>query len=222
MAAMAIRTIALTPSLEEYLLQQSIREPAVLRRLRLETADLPNAGMQIGADQGRLMWWLAKLVSAKQCIEVGVFTGYSSLWVALAIADDGVLIACDTDAEATRIAEKYWKLAGVSARIQLELQPAITTLQRLISEGRSGTFDLAFIDADKESYDEYYEACLSLLRPGGLLLIDNTLWHGKVTEASPDAATSAIIALNHKISCDDRVVQCLLPIGDGLTLVHKR
>lgn len=200
----------------------SILEPAVLRQLRLETAGLPNAGMQIGADQGRFLWWLAKLVAARRCIEVGVFTGYSSLWMALAIPDDGVLIACDTDAEVTRIAQRYWQAAGVSQRIQLEVRPAMATLQRLISEGHSGSFDLAFVDADKESYDQYYEACLTLLRKGGLVLIDNTLWHGKVAESSTDDATSAIKALNQKISVDDRVVQCLLPIGDGLTLVHKR
>jgi predicted O-methyltransferase YrrM len=219
---MAIRTIALTPSLEEYLMQVSVLEPAVLRELRLETAALSDAGMQIGPDQGRLLWWLAKLVSAKHCIEVGVFTGYSSLWIALAMPDDGVLIACDTDAQVTRIAERYWEAAGVSRRIRLEIQPAVVTLQGLISDGRSGSFDLAFIDADKESYDQYYEACLALLRSGGLLLVDNTLWHGKVTKSSTDAATSAIQALNRKISCDDRVMQCLLPIGDGLTLICKR
>lgn len=222
MESIAIRTIPMTVALSEYLVRD-IDEPEVLRQLRQETAHLPSAQMQIGPDQGKFMRWLAELISAKKCLEVGVFTGYSALSVALGMSEGGYLVACDIDPQVTRIAKRYWNLAGVADRIHLELGPAVETLQRLIAEGNAASFDLAFIDADKQAYDEYYEACLVLMRPNGVILIDNTLWSGEVANlSSRDPETLAIARLNQKISADQRVSACLLPIGDGLTLVRKR
>jgi predicted O-methyltransferase YrrM len=220
---MSSRTLSITPALEAYLLEVGVQEPEALRALREETAHLPGAQMQIGPDQGRFMRWLVELVAAKRCLEIGVFTGYSSTAVALGMADDGRLIACDIDPKVTEVAKRCWQRAGVGHKIQLELRPALETLRMLTAGGQAGFFDFVFIDADKEAYDEYYEACLVLLRSGGLLLIDNTLWSGKVVEPHQnDAATQAIVALNRKIAGDRRVSACLLPIGDGLTLLRKR
>jgi predicted O-methyltransferase YrrM len=217
------RNLQMNDALAEYLLRIDVREPDVLRQLRLETAQLPDARMQIGPDQGKLMRWLVELISAKACLEIGVFTGYSSISVALGLPDDGQLVACDNDPRVVAVAERYFGLAGVAHKIRLELGIAVQTLQRLVDEGMTGQFDFAFIDADKESYDDYYEYCLKLLRPGGLVLLDNTLWGGKVFTAPPhDADTSAIIQMNLKIAEDPRVSGCLVPIGDGLTLVRKR
>jgi len=179
--------------------------------------------MQISPEQGQFMRFLAKLIGAKRCLEVGVFTGYSSLSVALALPENGQIIACDISEEWTAIARRYWKKAGVASKIDLRLAPATTTLQKLLSQGEANRFDFAFIDANKTDYDTYYERCLELLRPGGLLLIDNTLWDGKVCDlAIEDEDTLAIRALNKKLLSDERIDLCLLPISDGVTLARKR
>ncbi len=220
---MVSRNLQMTAALEDYLLRTDVHEPEVLRQLRQETATLPGAQMQIGPDQGKLMRWLVELIGAKACLEIGVFTGYSSISVALGLPDDGLLVACDNDPHVTAVAERYWQLAKVAHKIRLELCPAVSTLQSLVAQGMEGRFDFAFIDADKESYDIYYEYCLKLVRSGGLLLLDNTLWCGRVAAPPPhDAATSAIVDINQKIATDSRVAACLLPIGDGLTLVRRR
>jgi caffeoyl-CoA O-methyltransferase len=179
--------------------------------------------MQIGPEQGQLMALLAKLIGAKRCIEIGVFTGYSALVVALALPDDGKIVACDVNEEWTSIGKRYWKEAGVDHKIDLRLQRALRTLDSLIAAGESGNYDFAFIDADKPNYDAYYERVLQLLRPGGLMLIDNVLWSGKVADPEAnDADTIAFKTLNAKLHQDERVDVSLLGIGDGVTLVRKR
>jgi predicted O-methyltransferase YrrM len=220
---MQLRTLAVTPAIEAYLWRTTVNEPEVLAALRAETAAMPGAGMQIGPDQGQFMRWLVELTHAKRCIEIGVYTGYSSISVALGLPDDGVLVACDSNRAFTDIAARYWERARVAHKIRLELGPAMQTLQRLIEAGESASFDFAFIDADKEHNDEYYELSLALLHKGGLLLVDNALWGGRV--AAPDCDdidTRAIQALNRKIASDPRVSGCLLTIGDGLSVVTKR
>ena len=220
---MANRTIALSEGLYEYLLDVSLREPDVLRRLREETAMLPAANMQIAPEQGQFMALLVEVMGARNAIEVGTFTGYSSLCVALALPPGGRLVACDVNAEWTDMARRYWAEAGVADRIDLRLAPALETLDALIAEGEAGTFDFAFIDADKKIYDAYFERILTLLRPGGLVCVDNVLWSGSVIDtAKQDAATRAIRAFNKKLHADPRVSLSLVPIGDGLTLVRKR
>ena len=215
--------IDLTPRLQEYLLSVSLREPEVLQRLREETAKHPRAGMQISPEQGQFMRLLIELMGAKRTLEVGVFTGYSSLSVALSLPPDGQIIACDVSEEFTSIARRYWKEAGVEKRIDLRLAPATETLSALIARGQSGTFDFAFIDADKAAYDAYYEKSLQLIRKGGLIAIDNVLWSGQVADpAVKDADTVALRALNRKIHADERVSVSLLAISDGLTLARKR
>ena len=219
---MSNRTIRMNDALDAYLGRVSLRETDVQRRLREETAVLEYAGMQISPVQGQLMRMLAGLVGARRAIEVGVFTGYSALSVALALPEDGELVACDVNEEWTAIARRYWSEAGVDSKIRLEIAPAVETLDNLIREGRSGEFDIAFIDADKTSYDLYYERCLELLRPGGLVLVDNVLWSGKVadeTDRSED--TVALRAFNAKLRDDSRVELCMLPVGDGLTIARK-
>ena len=219
---MSNRTIRMNDALDAYLGRVSLRETDVQRRLREETAVLEYAGMQISPVQGQLMRMLAGLVGARRAIEVGVFTGYSALSVALALPEDGELVACDVNEEWTAIARRYWSEAGVDSKIRLEIAPAVETLDNLIREGRSGEFDIAFIDADKTSYDLYYERCLELLRRGGLVLVDNVLWGGKVadeTDRSED--TVALRAFNAKLRDDSRVELCMLPVGDGLTIARK-
>jgi caffeoyl-CoA O-methyltransferase len=212
-----------TEDLIEYVRSVSLREPEVLARLREETAKLPNAIMQISPEQGQFMGMLIRLLGAKLTLEVGVFTGYSSISVALALPDDGRIIACDVSAEYTSVARRYWREAGVERKVDLRLAPAVETLDGLLKEGKAGAFDFAFIDADKDNYDRYYERALKLLRPGGLIAIDNVLWHGKVMDDSiQDADTRAIRALNEKLHGDERVWLSLLTIGDGLTLACKR
>ena len=207
----------------EYIRSVTLREPEILKRLREETAKLPNAIMQISAEQGQFMGMLIRLLGAKLTLEVGVFTGYSSIAVALALPEEGKIIACDVSAEYTSMARRYWREAGVEHKVSLRLAPAVETLDGLLAEGRSGTFDFAFIDADKENYDRYYESALKLLRPGGLIAVDNVLWHGKVLDQSvQDADTRAIRALNEKLHRDERILVSLLPIGDGMTLAYKR
>jgi predicted O-methyltransferase YrrM len=217
------RMIQMTEALHQYLLDVTVREPEVLGRLRAETAPMPGAGMQISPDQGQLMQLLVRLVGARRAIEVGVFTGYSSLAVALALPADGKLVACDVNEEWTAIARRYWAQAGVDHKIELRLAPGVETLDRLLADGGAGTFDFFFIDADKEGYDDYYERCLRLSRPGGLIAVDNALWGGSVADESvTDADTVAIRALNAKVAHDERVTMSLLPVGDGLLLAQKR
>jgi caffeoyl-CoA O-methyltransferase len=194
-----------------------------MRRLREETAGLPEANMQIGPEQGQFMALLVELLGAERTIEVGTFTGYSALAVARALPDQGRLIACDVSEEWTAIARRYWKEAGQDHKIDLRLGPAIDTLDRLLADGHAGTFDFAFIDADKESYGAYFERCLALVRVGGLIAVDNTLWDGKVADDTvTDDDTEAIRAFNRGRADDDRVSLSLVPIGDGLTLARKR
>ena len=220
---MSSRTISMNDALWEYLHRVSLRESDVQRRLREETATLEWAGMQISPEQGQLMGMLVGLMGARRAIEIGVFTGYSALGVALALPEDGELVACDVSEEWTAIARRYWAEAGVAGKIRLELAPAGETLTALVEEGRSGEFDIAFIDADKTGYDLYYERCLELLRPGGLVLIDNVLWGGAVAdEDNQSEDTVALRALNAKLKGDSRVELCMLPIGDGLTLARKQ
>ncbi len=212
----------LTPALHRYLLEISLREPPVLARLREETAARGDANMQISPEQGQLMALLVQLLDARRTIEIGTFTGYSTLAVALALPPDGRIVACDIDSETTATARRYWAEAGVADKIDLRIAPALDTLDALIAEGAAGSFDFAFIDADKENYDGYFERALTLLRPGGLAAIDNVLWNGSVIDPSRnDRDTKAIRAFNAKLHDDDRVSISLLPIGDGLTLARK-
>ncbi|NJD07587.1 MAG: SAM-dependent methyltransferase [Methylococcaceae bacterium] len=220
---MTNKTVRLDERLYRYLLDVSLREPAVLGELREETAALPQAGMQIAPEQGQFMALLARLIGARRVLEVGVFTGYSSTAMALALPPDGNLTACDLSESWTGMARRYWAKAGVSGRIELKLGPALDTLDGLIADGKSGSYDLAFIDADKENYLAYYERCLQLIRPGGLLLVDNALWDGKVADPmADDVDTRAIRALNRFVHTDDRVDLSLLPLADGLLLACKR
>lgn len=220
---MSNKTLAVTDRIHDYLLRTTVREPAVLAALREETMRLPMARMQIAPEQGQLMGLLVELLGAKRAIEVGVFTGYSAIAVALALPDDGRLIACDVNEEWTSIARRYFGRAGVEHKVELQLRPALETLDALLAGGQSGAFDFAFIDADKENYAEYYERCLSLLRVGGLVAVDNALWSGDVADPEKDdAETRAIRALNQKVAADQRVTMSLLPIGDGLLLARKR
>ena len=216
-------SITLTEELSDYVADVSFREPEVLRRLREETARVPMAGMQIAPDQGQFMALLARLVGARRCLEVGAFTGYSALVVALALPPDGRIISCDIDEKTTAIARRYWAEAGVADKIDLRLGPALGTLDRLLAEGAAGSFDFAFIDADKTNYDGYYERALTLLRPGGLIVIDNVLWSGAVADPKrQDADTKALRALNRKLHDDARIDLSLLPLADGITLARKR
>lgn len=209
--------------LHDYTLATWLRDSDLKRRLREETARLTAGGMQIGPDQGQLMALLARSIRARRALEIGTFTGYSALCVAEALPPDGRLIACDVSADWTAIARRYWQEAGVAEKIDLRLGEAIDTLYRLIGEGQAGTFDLAFIDADKANYERYYEACLLLVRKGGLILIDNVLWGGRVADpAKQDDDTAAIRALNLKLRDDNRIDLALLPVGDGLTAALKR
>ena len=220
---MSTRTISMTDSLHAYLLSVTPPITDVMQRLRDETAQMPMGMMEISVEQGQLMKLLVELIGAKKTIEVGVFTGYSSLVVAQALPSDGKIIACDVSEEWTSIGRRYWQEAGVAHKIDLRIAPAAETLQKLIDEGQSGTFDFAFIDADKSNYGAYYELCLKLLRQGGLIGIDNTLWGGRVAdEAEQSTDTDAIRAINRKLATDDRVTPCLVPVGDGFSLARKR
>jgi predicted O-methyltransferase YrrM len=208
---------------EQYVSEIATRETDVQRRLRAETATLPRARMQIGPDQGALLALLVRLIGAHRALEIGAFTGYSALAVAAALPADGKLITCDVSKEWTAIAGRYWQEAGLSGRIELRLGPALDTLAALLREGGEGSFDFAFIDADKESNDAYYETCLRLVRPGGLIAVDNALRHGAVTDpTAKDAETEVIRALNLKVRDDQRVDSCLLTVGDGVLLARKR
>lgn len=221
---MTRRTLGLSDALHQYLLDTSLREPELLRRLRQETARLPQANMQIAPEQGQFLALLVRLMGARQALELGVFTGYSALWVAWALPPEGRLVACDHTPEWTRMAQSYWAEAGVATKIDLRVAPALQTLERLVdTEQGAGAFDFAFIDADKENYLHYYEYCLRLLRPGGMIAIDNVLWDGRVTDSqSTDPATQAIRHFNAYVARDDRVDLSMIPIADGLTLALKR
>ncbi|SUS07673.1 O-methyltransferase MdmC [uncultured Defluviicoccus sp.] len=220
---MSKRTITLDDRLYDYLHAVSLREPALLARLREETAALPEARMQIAPEQGQFMAMLVRLMNAREILEIGTFTGYSALAMALALPPDGHIVACDVSAEWTAIGRRYWREAGIAERIELRLAPAIETLEALLADGGEDRFDFAFIDADKSGYRAYYEACLKLVRPGGLIVVDNTLWDGRVADDSvQDANTCAIRAFNAALHDDVRVDLSLVPIGDGLTLARRR
>jgi predicted O-methyltransferase YrrM len=219
---MTKKTIGLEKNLYEYLLSVSVRESEVLTQLRQETAQLPMAIMQISPEQGQFMALLVKLIGAKKTLDIGVFTGYSSLAVALALPADGQIIACDIKEEYTVIAENYWKKAGVENKIDLRIAPALETLDNLLAAGEEESFDFAFIDADKGNYGNYYERSLKLIRPGGLIAVDNVLWSGKVADSEiQDNQTKKIRAFNEKLFQDPRITLSLVPIADGLTLAMK-
>ena len=219
---MSKQTIGLDDRLYNYLLSVSLREPEILRQLRQETNNHPQAIMQT-PEQSQFMALLVQLLGAKKTLEVGVFTGYSSLSVALALPPDGKIIACDVSEEYTAIARRYWQKAGVADKIDLRIAPALETLDRLLADGQAETFDFAFIDADKVNYEGYYERSLQLVRPGGLIAIDNVLWGGKVADSQfQNSSTLAIRALNQKLHHDERITLSLVPIADGLTLALKR
>lgn len=220
---MSNKTLQLPDYIHEYLLAYGGTEPAILERLREETARLPMAGMQIAPEQGRLLEFLVRLLGVRRAVEVGVFTGYSALCQALAMPADGRLFACDKNAEWTDIAQRYWREAGVDDRIELRLGPALETLDALLGELGADSLDMAFIDADKENYAGYYERCLKLLRPGGVVAVDNVLWSGRVARPDrQDAATEALQAFNAALRDDDRVHFVMLPVADGLTLAMKK
>jgi caffeoyl-CoA O-methyltransferase len=219
---MSHQHLQLTDELVDYIRQVSPAEPPFLARLREETSKHARARMQITPEQGRFLQLLVQLLGARRILEIGVFTGYSSTAMALALPPHGHLIACDVSEEFTSIARRYWAEAGVESRIDLRLAPALDTLAAIRDAAHDQTFDLVFIDADKESYLAYYLQCLSLLRPGGLIAVDNTLWHGDVARPEVnDAETRAIRDFNEYVQRDARVYSCLLPIGDGLTLALK-
>lgn len=219
---MSNKTFTVPDDLYRYILSVSLRESDVLRRLREETARHPRAQMQIAPEQGQFMALLARLSGARRALEVGVFTGYSSICVAGALAADGRLVACDVSKEYTDIARRYWREAGVEERVDLRLGPALDTLDALVAEGRAGSFDFAFIDADKSNYESYFERCLGLVRAGGLIAVDNTLWHGAVIDPEDESQdTEAIRAFNERRRDDPRIALSLVPIGDGLTLGLK-
>ncbi len=220
---MSARTIQVDDRLHAYLLASSLREPEPLRLLREETHAMPQRNMQISPEQGQLMQLLVELTGAKRIVEVGTFTGYSAMAIALAMPADGRIVACDVSEAFTAVARRHWKLAGVSEKIELRLAPAVETLDALLLDPGPGSFDMAFIDADKSNYDAYYERALGLLRPGGLCMIDNVLWNGRVADPLVlDEDTAAIRELNGKIHADARVTVSMVPIGDGLTLARKR
>lgn len=219
---MSTRTILMTDALYSYYLEASLREPTVLARLRDATLAHPEAGMQISPEQGQFMRFLVRLVGAERAIEIGTYTGYSALSVALALPEGGILVACERREEFTRIGQPFWREAGVADRIDLRIGKAIGTLQSMIDSGEDESYDFAFIDGDKKNYGNYYELCMTLIRPGGLIAIDNALWSGRLVDTTlDDPASRAIRELNEKIRDDDRVDMSLLPIGDGLMLARK-
>ncbi|MGH8280821.1 MAG: class I SAM-dependent methyltransferase [Gammaproteobacteria bacterium] len=219
---MSNRTISMTDQLYEYLLKVSLREPPILKRLREETAKHPKHNMQISPEQGQFMRLLVRLMGASRCIEVGVFTGYSSLSVALALPDEGRIIACDVSEEFTAVARRYWKEAGVERKIELRLAPATETLDAMLKRGEQGRYDFAFIDADKSNYLNYYERVIKLLRPGGVVAVDNVLWSGSVIDKKDKSEdTQAIRKFNETLHADRRIELSMVPIGDGLTLARK-
>lgn len=219
---MSTRPTQITGALHDYLLAVSLREADILRQLREETAQHPLARMQIAPEQGQLIAFLIQLLGARRTLEIGVFTGYSSLAVALALPPEGRIVACDVSDEYTEIARRFWRAADVEHKIELHLAPALATLDRLLEEGGEACFDFAFIDADKASYDAYYERSLRLVRRGGVIAIDNVLWDGRVADpAAQDEDTLAIRALNAKLRQDERIALSLVPVADGMSLALK-
>lgn len=217
-----VRPTPMSDSLYEYVLSVSLREPEPLRALREDTSKLSEAEWQIAPEQGPFLALLVQLMGAKHCLEVGTFTGYSAAWVASVLPADGRIICCEINETFAAVARKHWAAAGVAGKIELRMAPALDTLNQLLASKRAGTFDYAFIDADKSNYDVYYEKCLELIRPGGLIAIDNTLWDGKVADPTvTDADTVGIRALNAKLLGDNRVSLSFLPFADGLTLARK-
>jgi predicted O-methyltransferase YrrM len=220
---MSTKTFTLSPELHDYLLAHSLRDHPRLSALREETAKMPQGRMQISPEQGQLMQVLVQAIGARRCLEVGVFTGYSSMAVAMALPADGSILACDVSEDFTAVARRHWKEAGVAAKIDLRIAPALETLDALVAVGKSGTFDFAFIDADKGNYAGYHERALKLLRVGGLAAYDNTLWSGRVADpANTEADTVALRAFNDLLHRDERIALSMVPIGDGLTLAVKR
>jgi caffeoyl-CoA O-methyltransferase len=220
---MSATTRTLPDALYRYYQSVAFNEPEVLKSLRAATVALPQGGMQISPEQGQFMQFLVRLMGARRCLEVGVFTGYSSTCVALALPDDGTLIACDVSAEWTAVARSFWDKAGVAHKITLQLAPAVKTLDALLKDGHGEAFDFTFIDADKENYANYFERALALTRRGGVIAIDNTLWSGRVADAADNSAdTVAIREFNRAVHADRRVMAAMLPIGDGLTLALKQ
>ena len=219
---MSRRTLNLDDTLYAYVQQQGVREHPAQVALRDATSGHPYAGMQISPEQGQVMALLVRLIGAREAIEIGVFTGYSALTVALALPADGHLLACDVRDEYTRIGRPFWEQAGVADKIELVLAPALATLDARLAAGHAGHYDFVFIDADKTSYDAYYERSLQLLRQGGLIAIDNVLWSGSVARPAKDDDTRALQALNRKLKDDERIDLAMLPIGDGVTLARKR
>jgi predicted O-methyltransferase YrrM len=220
---MTARTLNLDDSLYQYLLDVSLRETPLLKRLRDETQALPMARWQVAPEQGQFLALLVKLIGARRVLEVGTFTGYSALCMAEALPEDGSLICCDIPGDYNATALRYWQEAGLAGRIDLRLAPALETLGEIERQGQGGQFDLVFIDADKANYPTYLEHALRLLRVGGLAVFDNTLWSGRVLEENPESAdTRAIQLLNRALKEDARVDLSLLPLGDGLTLCRKR
>ena len=220
---MSNKTIGLSDELHAYVVAVGVREADVLRRLREETAATPEHNMQIAPEQGAFMAMLVELAGARRCIELGTFTGYSSTAVALALPDDGEIVCCDVSSEWTDVARRYWAEAGVEHKVDLRIAPALETLDALLASGRQGTFDFAFVDADKAQYPTYYERLLELLRPGGLIAFDNVLWGGQVIDPEDnDKDTVAVRELNEQLATDERISVSMVPIADGLTLVRKR
>ena len=220
---MSSSTIGLNNELRKYMLDVSFRDDEILRQLREETLTLKEAQMQISPEQGAFLSILTKILNAKKTLDIGVFTGYSSLVVARELPNDGLVVACDTSIEWTSIAKKYWKLAGVDNKVDLHLAPAIETLEKLIEDGQGSTYDFSFIDADKINYQSYYEYSLTLVKPGGIIAVDNVLWSGQVIdEYDSEPATRAIRSFNEQLYQDDRVSISMVPIGDGLTLAYKK
>ena len=216
-------TLGLPDPLHDYILANSLKELPILAELRQETEHHKQARMQISPDQGQLIALLIRLMSARRVLEIGVFTGYSSLTIALALPSDGVLVACDISEEYTAIAKRYWRQAGVQGKIDLRIAPALETLDSLLESGQAETFDFAFVDADKANYSNYYDRALKLLRPGGLMAIDNVLWSGRVADVqSTDKIVQTMRIFNQKVAQDDRVQVSLLPLGDGITLALKK
>ena len=214
---------SLPAGIEQYLVDVSVNEPEVLRRLREATASNPRAEMQISPDQGQFLQFLVHALGVRRCLEIGVFTGYSSTAVALALPDDGRIIACDVNEEWTAVARRFWEEAGVAHKVDLRLAPALDTLDELIASGHEGTFDFAFIDADKANYCNYYERALTLIHRHGVIAVDNVLWHGRVIDpAWNDADTLAVRDFNRRVRDDPRVFSSMLPLRDGLTLAWKR
>jgi len=223
MRTMTSKSIGLPDAVHEYVLRYGVREPAILGRLREETAAHPRAQMQIAPEQGAVLRLLVELLDARRCLEIGTFTGYSSLAVALALPDDGRITCCDVSEEYTAVARRYWAEAGVEHKVDLRIAPAVETLDGLLADGQAGTYDLAFIDADKAGYPAYWERCLELVRPGGLIALDNVLWSGAVADPSvTDEDTETLRRVNAAVLGDERVTPVMLAIADGMTLARRR